>query len=245
MNFRSFKETTRRIAKLGFFSELSNVLQILVRRANYIFAETLLGTGFLGLYSVSMQLSETIKVIGNSMATVQYAEVANSDNHLRNKLLTVRLFKAAVVLTTIASFVIVLIPDSIYTFVFGDEFAFLNDLLWWLLPAMIAMAIRAILSHHFAGIGKPYINTITAGVGIVTVVPLGYLLTVDGMEVSQEMGLVGLAAAASVGFSIQALFQWVWFARMEKVGIRDFMLKSTDFTFVKHTIQKFLKREDK
>lgn len=243
MNFRSFKETTKRIAHLGFFSELSNVLQILVRRANYIFAETLLGTGFLGLYSVSIQLSETIKVIGNSMATVQYAEVANSNNRLRNKLLTIRLFKAAVVLTTIASFVIVLIPDSVYVFIFGEEFAFLNDLLWWLLPAMIAMAIRAILSHHFAGIGKPQVNTITAVVGIFTVVPLGYFLTKDGMGVSEEMGLVGLAAATSVGFSIQALFQWVWFARMEKASVGDFFLKRTDFTFAKRTVQKLLKNK--
>lgn len=242
LNFISFRQTARQIARFGFYSELSNVLQILVRRSNYIFAEILLGTSFLGIYSVSLQLSETIKVIGNSMATVQYSEVANSTNALRNRLLTIRLFKAAVVLTTVAAFVLVLIPDSVYTFVFGEEFGFLNDLLWWLLPAMIAMAMRAILSHHFAGIGKPYINTITAVVGIFTVVPLGYFLTVDGLEVSNEMALVGLATATSVGFSIQALFQWVWFARMEKVGLRAFLIKPTDFTFVKNTIKRLLKK---
>src|SRR5690606_4477428 len=90
--------------------------------------------------------------------TVQFARIANSEKGLFQRKLTQRYAAISFVVSTIGVAFLLLIPDSFFVWLFGEEFTGIHHLLLLLAPAILSMSLGNIYAHYFAGLGLNRIN---------------------------------------------------------------------------------------
>lgn len=217
ISFIGMREVYRSILKHSLFAQSSNVIQLLINRVTYVFLEQFTSRSSVGLFSVSMQLNEAALAPSKSMATVQYSELANSKEKSANTSLTTNLLKVSLAITLLIGGTLALLPDSLYTFIFGDDTVGIQPLIRALLPGMLAMSMSSILAHHFSGTGRYYINTIGAMAALATLICLGYLIIPDA-------GTLGAAHCLSATFCLQMLLLLTFFLVLDKPSANE-MLK--------------------
>lgn len=215
---KNAKNTIRQVVKLGFFTQTSNVLQLLINRFTFIILDQLQSRSGVGIFSVGMQMNEAVLAPSKSTATVQYADLSNSTDRIRNVRLSIDLLKISVIVTILISTVVVLLPEEFYLWLFGDELDGIGQVLLFLWPGMIFMAFTSILAHHFSGTGRPQHNMIASIVAFALVVGLGYKFIPDH-------GIVGAAWVTSSAFCGQMLYLLVAFIAVERPVAKWFFTK--------------------
>lgn len=203
------KNLLKLIIKHGGYIQLANLAQLLKYRIHYFFIKDILGPASLGVYSNAIAISEGLWLISRSMATVQFSKVANTENDKERRKLTTQYTWLSLGLTTGALLIVALIPDSLYTWTFGHDFTGIRELLWLLVPAVLALSGSNLISHYFSGIGRNHINFIGSSIGLAVTAGLGYFLI-------REYGLSGAAMASSVAFVVTAGFHWWMYSFPEK-----------------------------
>src|SRR5207247_10255460 len=86
----NLREVLAHAARLGFYDQLANIFGYLNLRLSFFLLSRHSGDAALGVYSNAVSIAESIWLISNSFAMVQYARVANSDDEERNRDLTIR-----------------------------------------------------------------------------------------------------------------------------------------------------------
>ncbi len=214
--FKGIAGVTKSILKHSLFAQSSNVIQLLINRVTYVFLEQFTSRSSVGLFSVSMQLNEAALAPSKSMATVQYSELANSKNKSANITLTINLLKVSLVTTLLTGGILALIPDALYTWIFGDETVGIQPLIRMLLPGMLAMSLSSILAHHFSGTGRYFINTIGAVSALATLIILGYTII-------PKDGIMGAAQCLSLTFCLQMLVLLTFFILQDKPSMKELL----------------------
>lgn len=213
MRVTAIDKTIKSIVALGFYTQTSNVLQLLINRFSFILLDQPDSRSDVGVFSVGMQINEAALAPSKSAATVQYAGLSNSTDQKRNLKLSVDLLKISVLVTLIAASGAVLLPESFYLWLFGDEMMGLSSVLKWLFPGMMAMSATSILAHHFSGTGRPMHNMIASIFAFILIISLGY-------HYIPIQGITGAAWITSASFGVQMLYLTLAFLFLEKPGWR-------------------------
>jgi O-antigen/teichoic acid export membrane protein len=174
-----FWKTLGSIVKLGFIDQVSNVLQFLNKRIPMYSLFLLYGKGITGVLSVAIALSEAFLFLTQSVSTVQYAHISNTNNASNNIQISIKLFRLSLVALSIAMLGLLVLPDQFYVFLFKQEFSDVRSLIAVLAVGIIAYGVSNILNHYFSGIGKfeqnVYCNVLslafTIGLGAYYLVP--------------------------------------------------------------------------
>lgn len=210
IDLSQFKNATQEIWRYGFYSQTGNVFQLLAYRLAFVFLDQLYNSReAVGVFSVGMQLNEAAVMPAKSMGMVQYAKLSNSDDSKYNLNLSVNLMKIALAVTILIAGVVVLLPESFYLWVFGEEMVGLKMILMLLAPGMGALAISSIAAHHFSGVGLHKHNSIGSLVTLATLVSLGYF-------VIPEQGINGAAWVSATSYSVQAIYLFIVFVVTQK-----------------------------
>lgn len=188
--------------KLGAYMQLANLAQLLIYRASFYMIEYFRDDSHLGIYSNAIAIAESIWIVSRSISTVQYAEVANESNIATSISNTKRLRTTNFIITAGLVLVVCLIPDALYTKIFGRDFTGIQQLIWWLAPGILAFSYYTITTHFFAGIGKSHYNTIISFTGFALTIVAGLLLI-------PSYGITGAAITASVVYIVNTL-QAAW-----------------------------------
>lgn len=221
-----------RIIRYGAYTQTANVLQQLNYRLSYYIIEFYSGLGALGIYSIGTQLSEGAWVTSKSMSMVQYARVSNTDDREKNKRLTIAFIKLAMIFTSFIMTILILLPGSVYTWIFGPEIMGLRAIMLFLTPGILAMAVSMMFSHYFSGTGAHHHNTIGSGIGLVVTLIAGFTLI-------PEYGLKGAAVTASLSYCTLTLYKGIIFIWLSKAGILEFLPNTSDIRIVRSELQKF------
>ena len=153
---------------LGGNNQLAHILQFANLRLSYFFL-TQFGCDQhegLGIYSNGVSLSESVWMISNSMAMVQYAKIANSGQLRESMLLTRDLMKISLLLSFLALTALLLLPAQFYSGLFGSGFSGIRAVLFTLSPGILLYSLVLLLDHYFSGIGKFKINIQANAVGL-------------------------------------------------------------------------------
>lgn len=188
----------------GGFIQLANVAQLLKYRIHFYIIVLYLGDSALGIYSNALAIAEAVWVISRSIATVQFAKVANLEDDNEARKLTVNYTWISIAASAAAMVVLLCFPDEFFTLVFGKDFTGIHEILIYLSVAIIALSASNLLSHYFSGKGRNHVNFIGSAIGLAVTAGLGYLLIPD-------QGLKGAAIASSVAFLVTAVFHWGMF----------------------------------
>lgn len=186
----------------GLYIQLANLTQFFNYRIVYFLIDSHFGKSALGIYSNALSLAESVWMITRSISTVQFAKIANSSDKDYNRNLTHRYGKISLGISALGVFVLVLLPDTFFTWLFGPEFTGIHDHLVLLAPAILSMSFGNIYAHYFSGLGMNRVNFIGSLFNLVVMIIAFYLL----------MDMIGVKAApvsASISFTL-AMGYHIW-----------------------------------
>ena len=98
--------TAKEMFNFGSMIQLSTLVTMINRRISYFVIKKTFGLGEVGVYTSGTQVSEATKLIGNSIALVQFSSISNMDDRKKAADLTVTFLKLAVILTALCMIVI-------------------------------------------------------------------------------------------------------------------------------------------
>jgi O-antigen/teichoic acid export membrane protein len=223
----------RELVQLGSVMQLGNILQFFNYRLSYYFIEFFLSRAAVGVYSVGVQLSESIWLIAKSIHMVQYTRISNEKDENYAAKLTLNLVKISFILTLLSLILIMVLLQLFFSLIFKPEFQQVPVIMYTLAAGILTFSISIILSPYFSGMGKPIHNTISAAIGLVFTLVLSLVLI-------PKMKLPGAALAATVSYIASTLYQFIVFIKMTNLKPADFLLRKNDILVIVKGIKRFL-----
>jgi O-antigen/teichoic acid export membrane protein len=223
----------RELFKIGSVMQLGNILQFFNYRLSYYFIEFFLKRAAVGVYSVGVQLSESIWLIAKSIHMVQYTRISNEKDKDYAAKLTLHLAKISFILTLLSLILILVLLHVCFALIFKPEFRQVPVIMYTLAAGILTFSISIILSPYFSGLGKPIHNTISAAIGLVFTLVLSLVLI-------PRINLPGAALAATLSYIAATVYQFIVFIRMTKVKPGDFLLRKADILVVVAEVKNML-----
>ncbi len=220
-SFGDYKETLKDLFKYGFLNQTGHFVQFFNLRLNYYLLNAYVDTAHVGVYSNSVSLAESIWIISNSIALVQYGRISNSTDKEYNQKLTLNLGKLCLVVSLVAVLILALLPSSLYQFIFGPDFGDMAHIIRILAPGVLCYSIFLILGHYYSGSGRYFMNTLAALCGFVATLLGGFVLV-------PRFATTGAAITASVAYSLNAIFLLVCFLRESRFKSRELLLTPSE-----------------
>lgn len=167
--FRSLrKNDALQLFKFGFQTQLSEFLQFFNTRLSYYFLVYHAGEAKLGVFSIGVALSEAVLVVARSISMVQYSRILGEGiGKTEAKEVTREGLKYCLMFTLIVLVVANLLPNEIFTFIFGDEFYEVKRILLWLSPGIFFASISNIIGHYFSAMGSLRILVLKSVIGVI------------------------------------------------------------------------------
>ena len=217
----SMRETIKEMFKFGTIIQLSTLVTMLNKRLSFLIIRGFWGDAKVGVYSAASQVAETPKVIGMSIAMVQFSKISNLTNNELAAKITMQLLKAAMILTAICIFIICIIPTSVYSWLFTTNFAEMRMAMIALAPSIVFIAANMVFSHYFSGVDLPKHNLYGAIVGLIVTIPSLYLLI-------PPFGMIGAGISASLTHLATITYQWIVFKRINKISAKELLVTKED-----------------
>lgn len=214
--------------KYGSHSQLGNLIHLGNKRLSYILIETLTSAGRagVGIYSVGAQLSEAMWMVSSSLATVQYSRIVNSQDPAFHRALSLRMLRIAILISICGTAFLILLPDALYSSVFGAEITGVRTLLLLLAPGIVSISADSIMAHHLSGQGLHRFNTYASVWGITA-------LLASGIPLVLIFGMPGAAGATSLAYLFQTGYHWAIFRKRERATYADLIPDAADLAALK------------
>ncbi|MCU0472931.1 MAG: hypothetical protein MUC93_06140 [Bacteroidales bacterium] len=203
------KALIKNILTYGISNEFNYLIQFLNYRLSYYFIAQILGLSQLGIFSIVVSISESVWIISRSMSAVHFSNVINSDDQLKNRTETVAFAKQSLLISLGLLVIAVLIPASVYQFIFGNEFADIKKYIIYMVPGIAAIAVSNLYGHYFTGTGKLKILRNKSLAGLAASLILLPLLT-------QKYQLTGVCISLNVSYLISSIYLYLKFLKEEK-----------------------------
>ncbi|MBQ6770793.1 MAG: polysaccharide biosynthesis C-terminal domain-containing protein [Bacteroidales bacterium] len=232
----NYSEVLRDLFKYGFLNQTGHFVQFFNLRLSYYLLDRFINVGRVGVYSNALSLAEAIWIVSNSIALVQYARIANTDDRQYAQKLTLDLAKICLLVSAIALVVLCLLPAEFYVFVFGKDFGEMAHLIRILAPGVLFYCVFLILGHYYSGIGRYQMNTFAALCGLVVTFVCGFTLI-------PRYDVVGAAITSAVSYTVNAIFLFVFFLKESRFKGKDFILRKNEIqSYIAELKQQFLKQ---
>ena len=230
----SIRSTIREMFKFGTIIQMSTLVSMLNKRLSFLIIRGFWGDAKVGVYNASNQVSEAPKMIGQSIAMVQFSKISNlTDNELAARI-TMQLLKTATVLTAICIFIICVIPTCVYSWLFTANFAEMRVVMIALAPGIVFMAANTVFCHYFSGVNMPKHNLYGALVGLAVTIPSLYLLI-------PPLGMIGAGISASITHFATIVYQWIVFKRINKISAKELLVTKEDVSLLFKELKTLLK----
>ncbi len=207
--------------KYGSFLQTANIMQLFNYRLSYYFIEKFFDRATLGVFSLGVQLAESIWIVARSMAVLLYSKISNSRDSRYSVNVTISFIKFSAIVTTLLIFLVVLLPNKLFIAVFQSDFSNIAEVIASLSPGIIAIAISLMLSHYFSGNGTPSHNTISSGLGLISTIVIGLILI-------PAYGVIGAGITSSVSYLTSMLYQLIVFKKKTSIRYSVFIPTRSD-----------------
>ncbi len=233
---KSFTDAFVQLMKYGFMNQTAHITQMLSFRLSYYVLEAYQGTSAVGIYSNGIQLAESIWLMSKSIAVVQYARISNVNDKKYAAQLTSKLIRISVVISSLFLLPLLLLPSSVFSFVFGPEFTAVKIIVLALSPGVIVYNISIISGNYFSGLGKYWVNAMVSSIGLVVSVALYFTLI-------PAYGYMGASYATSLSYCFTSILIFTLFIYKSDVPLIS-VLKAgkDDFKFIRDELFRTLQK---
>jgi len=226
-NWQILRETFR----FGGYLQAAGFMQLFNYRLSYYIIEKYFDRATLGVFSIGVQISESVWIISKSIAMVQYARIANSRDPVYSRDLTAAFIRITTLLTLVILGFLLILPSGFFVLIFRSDFSNLHQVILSLSAGILAIAISLMLSHYFSGSGKPWHNTISSGVGLIFTLLLGFVLI-------PRMGITGAGITSSVAYTAGTVYQLIVFVRVSGAKWKSLQPFGKDYLKVLQLLKK-------
>lgn len=201
----------KEMLQYGFVAQVSNVLTFLNYRLAYYMLYFFLDIEDLGKYSAGIALAEGIWIVSKSFALVQYSRLVNEEKEENRLSLSNSTIVLVFWLTLFALIIALAIPKSIYIFILGAEFGQAKDVITFISPGILFLAISSPISSYFSSSGRFSINNKAAFFGLLINIVAGLLLI-------PSLGMIGACISTSVVYAAILAYQTFQYSKNESLS---------------------------
>jgi len=237
LQLKGWPQVLRQVVHFGFISFIANILNVGNKRISFYVLRYFTSLSVLGIYNAGVQLTEGLRIIGQSISLVQFSTISNTQDLEYAKTLTIRLMKFTLALTLSALVILLVIPEDLYSMIFGKDFTDVKPIIIALSPGVMALAANNIFSHYFSGLGNPKVNMWANLVGLVFTIILAFTLI-------PAFGYIGAATAASASYLSSVIYQYFIFKKATNTRISDWIPVKKDLTDFVILIKDVLNKKD-
>lgn len=219
------KKTAGRLFDYGWKTQLSAFLQFLNNRLSFYFLEYFKGMVSVGIFSVGIAFSEAIWTVSRSLSIVLYSDVLNNKNSNEAIEKTKVSLRVSFLITLLFIILMLMIPARLYAMVFGKDFSQTKEIVLFLSPGILAIAVSNIIGYYFAGINKLRILNIKALIGLVFTV-------ISSFFIIPRWGIRGACIITSISYCLSSALLFWRFYQITEFHIHDFILSRTEMNLL-------------
>jgi O-antigen/teichoic acid export membrane protein len=198
-------------------SHMANLTQFLNYRFDIFVIGYFVGLSGVGLYVLASVMAESVWLVSRAVAAVLFPYVASTPEADRRLDATIRSVRMSLTVSVALALLLGLLALPILRFAFGASFLASHVPLLWLLPGVTMFSIVYVLSAYFSGIGRPGVNFIRSGVGLLVTVPLALYLV-------PRFGIVGASIATSISYGASTVVAMSFFVREGGVSLKALLI---------------------
>ncbi len=181
-----------------------------------------------GLYSLSVGLSEKIWLISDAVGTVLFPKISSETNLKKTKEFTPIVFRNILFVITLLAIFLFLVSRWLIVFLYSPDFWESVHPFKILLIGTVAISGWEVLKNDLKGRGRPILNTyITGAASILNIVLLFILLP--------RFGIIGTAWATSISYIVGLIVVLIIYCRISGNRIIDMVfIKKSDLKLYKN-----------
>jgi len=222
----------RKMFSYGLWGSSDNVAEILTTRLNYFLVQHFTGLAGVGLLDAGTKISESVWHISRSVSFIEYEQVARAEERAQ-KQITLQLLKLTFFTIAFATFIILLIPEKVYTdFLFSPQFQGMRQVIIFLALGIIALGTNSLLSSFFTGTGRIKISAFSSFIGLVTLLIAGYIIV-------PRLGVKGAAISCSIAYCCMLVFSIIMFCKETRSNFKELIPNNDDREKMKELIHRF------
>ncbi len=184
----------RQVVPYGLRGYVGNLVSFFNYRLDVFIVNGFLGTGGVGIYSVSVALAELLWHLPNAVGFVIFPKAAGTAARRMNAI-TPRVFGATLAITGLGAVAMALVGEELIRWVYTDAFSSAYGPLLILLPGVVLLGGGKVLTNEIAGRGYPHYNSINAGIALVLTIVLDVILI-------PRYGVAGAALASTSAYTV-------------------------------------------
>ena len=215
--------------KLGFWTQIANLTQLLTYRLNYYLIDHFVGRKPLGVFELGTRISEAVWIFPKSICLVQYARIANQPDLEYTKNLTLGFLKIVMAFALAAVVVLALIPAQLLAIIFGPDFAVSKSVIFSLLPGIVFLSCNTILAHYFSGYGKYWVNAVGSAIGLAVTAAVGIPLIPKAMTYGTVYALQTAGWITSGAYFATLVWSASVFVKRTHAALHDFLITRADW----------------
>jgi len=178
----------------GLRGHIGNMLQFFNYRLDVFIVNYFLGPASVGIYIVSVMVTELLWYLPNAVGFVIFPKAAATRPEALNAF-TPRVFRITLGLTALGALGLAVIGKPLIQVIFSSAFISAYVPMLVLLPGVILLGGAKVLTNEIAGRGYPHYNSVNSGLALVLTVVLDLILI-------PRHGIVGAAVASSVAYAV-------------------------------------------
>ena len=202
----------------GIKAHIGKITERLHTRACIFLIGALSSTSDIGLYSVTIGISETLLYFSNAASLAISSRVKNEPEQQATDAKTV--LRHVLPIAVGLSVLLALVGQYIIEIFFGNAFVEAHSALKLILPGITMYTIYPVVSAYLINIGKSSLASFCSIVGLCCNVVLNVLLIPD-------FGIKGAAISSSISYTLTALFSLMIFVRHSRSSMSSALLLST------------------
>jgi O-antigen/teichoic acid export membrane protein len=178
----------------GLRGHIGNMLQFFNYRLDVFIVNYFLGPASVGIYIVSVMVTELLWYLPNAVGFVIFPKAAATRPEALNAF-TPRVFRITLGLTALGALGLAVIGKPLIQVIFSSAFISAYVPMLVLLPGVVLLGGAKVLTNEIAGRGYPHYNSVNSGLALVLTVVLDLILI-------PRHGIVGAAVASSVAYAV-------------------------------------------
>ena len=219
----SYRSFIKEVLIYGLWGSVDNMAEGLTTRLNYFLIQRVGGYLFVGLLDVGTRLSESVLHVSRSVGFLTNSQVAQTTDTKTQTHITLQSFKFTFCALCLLVFVVVLLPEWIFTdYLLTPEFQGIRHIIIGLSPGIVAFGSNHVLSNYFMGSGKIRYSAFCSIFGLVCLLIIGIFLI-------PKFGVFGAAITASLAYIGMFAFLLTVFVRQNTLRLRDLFPTVSDF----------------
>lgn len=170
----------------------------------------IIGRGSVGVFSIGVTVAEAIWIVSRSMSMVQFSNVLKQGDTQQSRRETMTLALTSLGVSALCVGVVLLVPQSVFQWVFGSEFGGVKQVLLLLAPGILAIAFSNVIGNYFSAIRNLNILIIKSAAGLAVTLLLAFVFI-------PMWNIQGACVVNSCSYLVSSVVLLVFFLRKRKI----------------------------